>query len=73
LTYCRKSAGGSDDVSPLRRNRTYCAVVEPQQQAPAGRVASLADADGGPTSERMKGVSYEDMMLASEGNGCILE
>jgi hypothetical protein len=49
---------GRDDISPLRRNRAYCAVVEAQQQALAGGVASLADTDSGPTDERMKGVGY---------------
>ncbi len=63
---------GRHDISPLRRNRAYCAVIEAQQQALAGRVASLADTDSGPADERMKRVGYDNMMLASEGNDCIL-
>jgi hypothetical protein len=63
---------GSDDVGPLRRHRADCAVVKAQQQAPTGRVASLADTDSWPPGERMKGVSYENKLRASEGNACIL-
>jgi len=63
----------SDGVSPLRRNRTDCAIIEAQQQAPAGPVVSLADTDGSPPSKRMEGVGYDDMLRGSEGNACILK
>jgi hypothetical protein len=63
---------GRHDISPLRRNRAYCAVVEAKQQTPGGRVASLADTDSGSADERMEGVGYGNMMLASDGNACIL-
>jgi hypothetical protein len=56
----------------LRRNRTDCAVVEAQQQAPAGPVVSFTDTNGWPAAERMKGVGYENVPRASEGNACIL-
>lgn len=63
---------GSDDVGPLPRNRTDCAVLEAQQQTPAGPVASFADTDGWPAAERMKGMGYQNMLRGSEGNACIL-
>jgi hypothetical protein len=63
---------GSDDVGPLPRNRTDCAVLEAQQQAPAGPVVSLADTDGWQAAERMKGVGYQNLLRGSEGNACIL-
>jgi hypothetical protein len=63
---------GRGGVGPLRRNRTDCAVVKAQQQASAGPVVSFADTDGRPSAERMKGVDYENLLRASEGNACIL-
>jgi hypothetical protein len=64
---------GSDSVGPLRRNRTECAVIKAQQQAPSGSVVSFADADGRPSAERMKGVGYKNMLRGSEGNACFLK
>ena len=64
---------GSDDIGPLRRNGADYAVVEAQQQAPTSPVVALADTDGWPADERMKGVGYENTLHACDGNACILE
>lgn len=63
---------GTDGVGPLRRNRTDCAVIKAQQQAPTGPVGSLADTDGDPSAERVKGVDYKNLMRGSEGSARIL-
>ena len=58
----------ADRIGPLRRNRTDCAVVKAQQQAPAFTVGPLADAGACPSAEWMKGVGYKNMLRAGEGN-----
>jgi hypothetical protein len=64
---------GSDDVGPLRRNRTDCAVVEAQQQTPAGSIKSLADTNGTAAAKRVEGVGYNNTLRGSEGNACTLQ
>jgi hypothetical protein len=63
----------SHDVGPLRRNQTDRAIIEAQQQAPAGSIVSLADTNGGAAAKRVEGVGYNNTLRQSEGNACILD
>jgi hypothetical protein len=63
---------GDDGIGPLRRNRTDCAVIKPQQEALTLVVGPFADAGARPSAERVKGVGYKNLLCASEGNSRIL-
>ena len=57
-------------VGPLRGNRADRAVVDTQQEPPAGSVVALANANELSVGERMEGVGYADKLRRSSGPVC---
>ena len=58
------------NVGPLWGNRANRAVVDAQQEALAGPVMALADADELPVGERMERVGHADKLCRSDGMVC---
>jgi hypothetical protein len=67
----RKFRIRSHGVGPLRRNRANPSVIKAQQEALAGAVGSLTDAETPLPGIRVEWVSYSDKLLRGNRSVCI--